>query len=353
MPKAGAYRANSVIYFQGDVSDRIFILQSGRVSLNYNDIETGKDIHDIVQVGEFFGVKSGLGKYPREENAVVQTDATVLAFTIPEFELFSQANTRIIMKMLKVFSNQLRRVHKMVENLLEHGESLSPETGLFSTGTYYLKNRQYSQARYIFSRYLTYYPTGSLAAEASHYLESAENASQKFGDGKGPAPMVVDKALRGSTQKSAAASGTSSRDDPEKEPGEQLSMTAKTYYEGVSLFSQEKYKEALSLFKKIVAGNEDPEYSSKAIYDIGRSLFMLKDYDGAIKHFTGIVQNTPRHPDLVDILYFIGQGWEKKGDVERAKGFYKKILTMEQDEDAAPRLKAMRALKRLEAGQNG
>ena len=344
MPKAGAYRANSVIYFQGDVSDRIFILQSGRVTLNYNDIETGKDLHDLVQVGEFFGVKSALGKYPREENALVQADATVLVFTVPEFEIFSQANTRIIMKMLKVFSNQLRRVHKQVENLLEHGESLNPETGLFSTGTYYLKNRQYSQARYIFSRYLTYFPTGSLAAEASHYLEAAEAGSQKFGDGKGPAPLVVDNSQRG-----AAAHGAK----PAHEPGDQLSATAKTYYEGVSLFSQEKYKEALSVFKKIVEANDDPEYSSKAVYDIGRSLFMLRDYDGAIKHFTAIVQNTPRHPDLVDILFFIGQGWEKKGDAERAKGFYKKIVAMEPDEDAAPRLKAMRALRRIEEGANG
>jgi len=343
MPKAGAYRANSVIYFQGDVSDRIFILQSGRVSLNYNDIETGKDLHDMVQVGEFFGVKSALGKYPREENALVQSDATVLAFTVPEFEVFSQANTRIIMKMLKVFSNQLRRVHKQVENLLEHGENLSPETGLFSTGTYYLKNRQYSQARYIFSRYLTYYPTGTLAAEASHYLEAAEAGAQKFGDGKGPAPLVVEGSQRAAAQQAAAA----------REPGDRLSPTAKTYYEGVSFFSQEKYRDALSVFKKIVEANEDPEYVSKALFDIGRSLFMLRDFDGSIKHFTNIVQTTPRHPDLVDILFYIGQGWEKKGDTERAKGFFKKILTLEQDEDAAPRLKAARALKRLEEGVNG
>lgn len=344
MPKAGAYRANSVIYFQGDVSDRIFILQSGRVSLNYTDIETGKDLHDMVQVGEFFGVKSALGKYPREENALVQADATVLAFTVPEFEVFSQANTRIIMKMLKVFSNQLRRVHKQVENLLERGESLSPETGLFSTGTYYLKNRQYSQARYIFSRYLTYYPTGPLAAEASRYLEAAESGAQKFGDGKGPAPLVVENAQRAAVRKEE--SGRSESKD-------QLSTTAKAYYEGVSLFSQEKYREALGVFKKIVEANDDPEYMPKAIYDIGRSLFMLRDFDGAIKHFTGIVQNTPKHPDLVDILFYIGQAWEKKGEAERAKGFYKKIVAMEQDEDAAPRLKAMRALRRLEEGQNG
>jgi len=346
MPKAGAYRANSVIYFQGDQSDRIFILQSGRVSLNYADIETNKDVHEIVQVGEFFGVKSALGKYPREENALVQADATVLVFTVPEFEVFSQQNTRIIMKMLKVFSNQLRRVHKQVENLLEKGESLSPETGLFSTGSYYLKNRQYSQAKYVFSRYLTYYPAGAFAAEASHYLEAAESGAQKFGDGKGPAPMVVDKA-----RKAGQAAEAASRE--EHEPGESLSSTAKEYYDAVSLFTQEKYKEAFVSFKRILEANRDPEYTTKAIYDLGRALFMLKDYDGAVKHFTSIVQTNPKHPDLVDILFYLGQSWEKKGDLERAKGFYKKIISMESDEDATPRLKAKKALRLLEEAARG
>jgi CRP-like cAMP-binding protein len=70
MPKVGNYRANSVIYFSGDViSDKVFVLQKGKVSLNYSDIETAKEIREIIQTGEFFGVKSALGKYPREENA--------------------------------------------------------------------------------------------------------------------------------------------------------------------------------------------------------------------------------------------------------------------------------------------
>ena len=156
MPKAANYRANSVIYFQGDViSDKIYILQSGQVVVNYTDIETGKDLREVIQTGEFFGVKSALGKYPREENAVVVSDAQVLIFTVPEFEQFVSANTRIILKMLRVFSNQLRRIHKQVENLMEKSEALSPEIGLFRTGEYYLKNRMYSQAKYVFSRYLT------------------------------------------------------------------------------------------------------------------------------------------------------------------------------------------------------
>ena len=118
-PKAMLYKPNSIIFFKGDVSDRIFILNSGKVSLNYTDIETGQEVHDLIATGEFFGVKSALGRYPREETAVVLTDSAVIGFTVPEFEQLAMQKTRIIMKMLRVFSNQLRRVHKRVQNMLE------------------------------------------------------------------------------------------------------------------------------------------------------------------------------------------------------------------------------------------
>jgi len=148
MPKALNYRSSSVIYFQGDAADKIYILQGGKVSLNYQDIENGQDLHDLVQPGEFFGVKSALGRYPREENALVLQDTAVIAFSVPEFEQLAMTNIRIVMKMLKVFSNQLRRIHKQVSSLMDKEEQQSPEIGLFQVGEYYLKNRQYAQAKY-------------------------------------------------------------------------------------------------------------------------------------------------------------------------------------------------------------
>ena len=365
MPKVGNYRANSVIYFQGDVvSDKVFVLQQGKVCLSYSDIETAKEIREIIQTGEFFGVKSALGKYPREENAVVLSDAQVLVFSVPEFEVFAQAKTRIIMKMLKVFSNQLRRVHKQVDNLLEKNEAESPEAGLFKAGEYYLKARQYSQAKYIFSRYLTYYPAGRLAEQASRYLEIAENSAVKYGDGRGPAPLMVESTRQGPNQ------GSGRKDDAERaaedrsdsgagtaasrsSPGEGLSDAAKAYYDAVSLFSSEKYKEALTGFKRIVEANADPEYVTKALYDMGRCLFMLGQFDLTIKHFTQMVQTYPKHPDLIDTLFYLGQSYEKKGDAERAKGFFKKILAMEPDEDASTRIKAAKSLRKLEEAARG
>ncbi len=357
MPKAASYRANSVIYFQGDMSDRIYILQSGQVVLGYTDIETGKDLREVIATGEFFGVKSALGKYPREENAAVVADAQVLAFTVPEFEQFVSANTRIILKMLRVFSNQLRRIHKQVENLMEKQEALSPEIGLFRTGEYYLKNRMYSQAKYVFSRYLTYYPAGKLSEAASRNLETSESFLVKYGDGKGPAPVVAGTPSGSNASREApAATGASpfrTADVLRPQQGQALSDTAKAYYNAVSLFSQEKYKDALSEFRLIVEDNQDPEYVVKAAYDMGRSVFMLGQYDSAIQHFTRMVQTYPKHPDLADILYYLGQAYQRKGDMDRAKGFFRKILTMEKDEDNSTYLRAKKALRGLEEGANG
>ena len=136
-------------------------------------------------------------------------------------------------------------------------------------------------------------------------------------------------------------------------PGDRLSDRAKNYYDAVSLFSSEKYKEALAGFKRIVEADDDPEYGAKALYEMGRCLFMLQQYDLAIKHYTQMVQTYPKHPDLVDTLFYLGQSYEKKGDAERAKGFFKKILSMESDEDASIRIKAAKSLRRLEEAARG
>ena len=48
MPKAIQYQANSIIFFTGDGSDNIYVLKTGRVSINSIDLETGQEIHQLV-----------------------------------------------------------------------------------------------------------------------------------------------------------------------------------------------------------------------------------------------------------------------------------------------------------------
>lgn len=338
------YKANSIIFFKGDVSDRVFLLNSGKISLNSTDIETGQEIHDLIKTGEFFGVKSALGRYLREETAQVLSDSTVVAFMVSEFEQLALQNTRIIMKMLKVFSNQLRRVHKQVQNLIFTEEQVRPETGLYNIGEYYMKNKRYSQALHAFKRYLTYYPSGKYASEVTRKIQTAEEYLSKYGQGRGPA------AAPGAEADPFAASAPAAAQAPRPEPARgELPEVAKLYYNAVSLMSQQKYQDAFNQLKKLASENLDPEYTAKAQYEMGRCLYYLQQYDACIGSFSGLIQRYPKHPDLREALFFVGKCYESKKDLAKAKGFYNKILSLVSDEDPLSR-KVKKALRELQEG---
>lgn len=308
-----SFNPNSVIYFQGDVGDRVFILKSGRVSLNSKDIETGEEVHDLIQTGEFFGVKSALGKYPREENAVVLSEAQVVVFSVPEFEQLVSNNTRIIMKMLKVFSNQLRRIHGKVSSLLNTGGQANPEVGLFQIGEYYMRKKDYTHASHAFRRYLEIYPRGAYVDPARDDLEKAETFLQKYGDGQGPG---------------AGAGGGSSVKSSGARQGKELNDDEKRYYNAVSLESKEQYKEALEEFRALARDASSDDIRIKTMYEIGRCLFFLKDYTGTVKHFSILLQKYPRIGEINDILFYIGKSYHEAGDQERARTFYERALSM-------------------------
>jgi len=173
MPKPMQFKTGSLIYAQGEDADKVYVLQDGKVSLVYEDIETGNDMREQVQPGEFFGIKSALGRYPREENAIVIDDSILMVFTIPEFETMAVSNTKIIFKMLKVLSNQMRRIHLQVSNLIEKKPE-DPDAGLFLLGEKFLKRKRFSHAQYVFKSYLTHYPSGKYSIQALNHLQLAE-----------------------------------------------------------------------------------------------------------------------------------------------------------------------------------
>lgn len=340
-PKAVQYRANQYIYFEGDQSDKIYLLNSGKVSLSYVDIETGQKVRDLIKVGEFFGVKSALGRYIREETAVVLQDAAAMVFSVPEFEQVASKNTRIITKMLKVFSNQLRRIHRQVQNLMVSDEQVNPETGLYKIGEYYMNNKRYGQALHAYKRYLVYYPSGAYAADVTNKIMQAEEFVSRYGSGA-PAARAAPPA----PPPAGARSPPSGAGQAPSAAGE-LPDLAQAYYNAVSLISQEKYTEAYKAFKKMLDAGADPEYSSKAEFEMAKCLFYLKQYDNCIKSFSAIVQKFPKHPEMKDALFFVARSYEEKGDKAKAGGLFKKIISMGTDDDPVVR-KVKKALRALE-----
>jgi TolA-binding protein len=294
MPKTFQFRSGAVIYFKGDPADRVFILQNGMVSLTYQDMESGNDLHDTVQQGEFFGVKSAMGRYAREENAVALKDSTIMAFSVPEFENFAAANTRIVMKMLTVFSTQLRRVHRQLSVLLKTEEQ-NPEAGLFSIGEYYLKQKRFDQAKYVFGRYLTYYPSGKNITMAEANLKLAEDS-------------------------------LAAEQDAEAAAGQNDAVSI--YQRALGLVSQGKYQQAYLIFKQITDADPQSEWAVKSALEIGRCFYTLNKFEECIQYFTGMLSRYPQHPNIQEAVFFVGQSNERLGRTAQAQAFYKKILTM-------------------------
>jgi TolA-binding protein len=239
------------------------------------------------------------------------------------------------MKMLKVFSTQLRKVHKKVADITASSVE-SPEDGLFHTGEYYLKNRQVAYARHVFSRYLTYYPAGKYAAVAARCLEGAVPTRPAEAS---PAPAQKAPA----PAKEAPATEAPARPESGGAPD-----AAKTYYDALTRISQKMYQQAYDSFKKIIAAGVDDEYIEKSYFDMGRCLFFLTKYEDCIKFYTQMLIKYPQHPSLAEALYHIGQSHEKQERKAQAENFYKKALGMVQADDGGVRSRIKKALEKLE-----
>ncbi len=179
MPKAMQYTKGSVIYFEGDHEDRIFIMQSGAVLLSSTDIESGLPVAEQVKAGEFFGVKSALGHFAREETATALVPTIAVALTVQEFETLFSNNKALIMKMLRVFSNQLRQIHKKTESTLNNITE-DQKSGMLAVAKSFYDEEMYRSASDVYLKFLTRYPNSYEKEEVTKLYEDAKLRKEKL-----------------------------------------------------------------------------------------------------------------------------------------------------------------------------
>ncbi len=185
MPKVLSYAKGSIIFFEGDKDERIYILQSGTVILSQTDLETGSHINELVNPGEFFGVKSALAHKPKMETANVVTDVQVIQLSVQEFEQIIGRNQEMILKMLRVFSKNLRQIHKKTENVLKNDTSaLPPEVGMNIVAQCFFDEQKYKSCVSICEKFLTRFPNASNAKTMKKLLDQASLLFQRQGAGK-------------------------------------------------------------------------------------------------------------------------------------------------------------------------
>lgn len=158
MPKVMQYNKGAIIYFAGDHDERVFILQKGCVVISSTDIESNLPVTEQIKNGEFFGVKSALGHFPREETATVLMDSVCISLTVQEFENIFSSNKALILKMLRVFSNQLRHVHTQMEEILNKGKDVNRQSGLLSVAQAFYDDEKWRSCADVCLAYLKRYP---------------------------------------------------------------------------------------------------------------------------------------------------------------------------------------------------
>ncbi len=185
MPKAIQYNKGSIIYFENDRDDRIFILQKGSIILTTTNQDTGAAEAQQISNGEFFGVKSALGHFPREETATVLQDTIAISMTVPEFENIFSNNKQVVYKMLRVFSGQLRQVHKATQTLLSTDDGASQQDGMISVAKSFYDDEEYRACCDVCIKYLTHFPTAAdKGAVAKLYADSKIRHEKKGKQGE-------------------------------------------------------------------------------------------------------------------------------------------------------------------------
>ena len=91
------------------------------------------------------------------------------------------------------------------------------------------------------------------------------------------------------------------------------------FEKGITLYEEEKYAEAIELFKGILEGYPDAYIMNR---NIGDGYFQLEDYDQAEVYYLKHLESDPENHD---VIIAIGNCYGNRGDNETALEWYKKI----------------------------
>jgi CRP-like cAMP-binding protein len=348
------YKSGSIIYFEGDKSEYIYILKGGRAVLTSLKLDTGEEIKEDVRHGEFFGVKSALGKYPREETAQTIGETTVLVLTMADFERLVLRNVAVVQKMLRVFSNQLRRIHKMVRSVLGETDEIDTDVELFRIGEHYYKERTFDKAQYAFKKYMEYYPDSQYADIAMQRIKAVDSGMADSGDAgvdmgstfsapSAPSDSFGDALDDFSFDDGETSSVPGAESDLTSELGDFLSddtssdlddssIIEELYKNGLQSMDEKDYSSALEKFNKIINEENDSGPDKDKFMDahvqIGICYVGMKDMKTAMKYFSDTVNTYGGTSAAKKAVFNIAGVFEKVGQSAKAKAYYEKVLSM-------------------------
>lgn len=325
------YKAGSIVYFEKDRAEDIYVLQNGRVILTYMSVDSKMEIKEDVKLGEFFGVKSALGRYPREETAQVIGGASILVFKLADFEVFVANKTHLILKMMKVFSSQLRQIHgKVRENLGQFGDQKSPAFELMNVAEVFHKTGNFEHAVYAYNKYLAHYPGGPYAGRAQELAKIASRSSM-FPMNMPELVYEVERRMEPQRPSPVASPNPAATSTRIQALNTDLSI-ADSVTEADDSYESGDYQSALNAYKPLLTmpptSPDDDKYIEKAYFFYGMSQLKLEQWDAAYGSLSAYVKKYPKGERVKEAIYNLGFVSESKGEKDKAIMLYKKVVSL-------------------------
>ncbi|MGO1368199.1 MAG: Crp/Fnr family transcriptional regulator [Senegalia sp. (in: firmicutes)] len=111
------YKKNDMLFFEGDISDKLFLINRGRIKA-FKYTKDGKEqIIYILAEGDFLGdmslIKAGEFKF----NAVAMEDTTISILTKTDFDNILLKNPNIALKILGVIHDRVASLENQIQRL--------------------------------------------------------------------------------------------------------------------------------------------------------------------------------------------------------------------------------------------
>jgi len=113
----GRYRKNQVLFVEGEPSHSLYFICSGRVKVYRVSADGREQILHLLGDGDPIAVVPFFdgGAYPA--NAEVLTDSEIAFIRFEDFERIASANPSILLRMLRLLAQRLRRAQEQIASL--------------------------------------------------------------------------------------------------------------------------------------------------------------------------------------------------------------------------------------------
>ena len=113
-----AYPKNSVILFEDDPGDALYVVAEGQVKVVLIGEDGREVILSVLGSGEFFGEMALIDDEPRSAHVIAMEDSNLLVLRREEFQGILRQSPGIAVALLRELSRRLRRVDEKVGSLV-------------------------------------------------------------------------------------------------------------------------------------------------------------------------------------------------------------------------------------------